>query len=112
MTTLMIEELEVFQQELDQIEEFCEALQEAVASVGGKFGLYDVMLHHGPITSACLATQAGIPERLGSPGSVGAGEPARQGTKALTEDMVALSTDGLVHKLAEFINRRFVRCPG
>ncbi len=64
MTTLMIEELEVFQQELDQIEEFGEALQEAVTSVGDKFGLYDVMLNHGPITSACLATQAGIPERL------------------------------------------------
>ena len=64
MTTLMIEELEVFQQEMDQPVDFGEALQEAITSVGDKFGLYDIMLHHGPITSACLATQAGIPKRL------------------------------------------------
>ncbi len=64
MTTLMIEELEVFQQEMDQPVNFGEALQEAVTSAGDKFGLYDVMLSHGQITSACLATQAGIPERL------------------------------------------------
>ena len=64
MMTLMIEELEVSQQEMEQNTDFGEALQEAVTSVGDKFGLYDVMLHHGPITSACLATQAGIPERL------------------------------------------------
>lgn len=64
MTTLMIEELEVFQQEMDQPVDFGEALQEAVTSVGDSYGLYELMLHHGPITSACLATQAGIPERL------------------------------------------------
>ena len=64
MTTLMIEELKVFQQEMDRTEDFGEALQDAVTSVGDKFGLYDVMLNHGPITCACLATQAGIPERL------------------------------------------------
>ena len=64
MTTLLIEELKVFQQEMDQPGDFGEALQEAVTSVGDKFGLYAFMLNHGPITSACLATQAGIPERL------------------------------------------------
>ena len=64
MTTLMIEELEVIQQEMDQPVDFGEALQEAVTSVGDSYGLYELMLHHGPITSACLATQAGIPERL------------------------------------------------
>ena len=64
MTTLMMEKQEVPQQEMDQPVDFGEALQEAVTSVGDKFGLYDVMLNHGPITSACLATQAGIPERL------------------------------------------------
>ena len=64
MTTLMTGELEVFQQEMEQSSDFGEALQEAVTSVGDKFGLYDVMLRHGPITSACLATQAGIPERV------------------------------------------------
>ncbi len=64
MTTLIMEELEVSQPVMDQTADFGQALQEAVASVGDKFGLYDVMLNHGPITSACLATQAGIPERL------------------------------------------------
>ncbi len=64
MTTLMIEELEVIQQEMAQPVDFGEALQEAVTSVGDSYGLYEFMLHHGPITSACLATQAGIPERL------------------------------------------------
>ncbi len=64
MTTLMIEDLELFQQETEQTVDFGEALQDAVTSVGNKFGLYDVMLSHGPITSACLATQAGIPEQL------------------------------------------------
>ena len=64
MTTLMMEELEVFQQEMDQTVDFEKALQEAVTSFGDKFGLYDVMLSHGPITTACLATRAGIPERL------------------------------------------------
>ena len=64
MTNLMIEELEVYQQEMDQNGDFGDALHEPVTSVGEKFGLYEVMLHHGPITSACLATQAGIPERL------------------------------------------------
>ncbi len=64
MTTLMMEKQEVSQQVMDQAVDFGEALQEAVTSVGDKFGLYDVMLNHGPITSACLATQAGIQERL------------------------------------------------
>ena len=64
MTTLAIEELEVFQHEIGQSTDFGEAFQDAVASVGDKFGLYEIMLNHGPITSACLATQAGIPERL------------------------------------------------
>ena len=64
MTTLMMEKQEVSQQLMDQAVDFGEALQEAVTSVGDKFGLYNVMLNHGPITSACLATQAGIPERL------------------------------------------------
>ena len=64
MTTLIKETQEVSQQVMDQTANFGEALQEAVTSVGDKFGLYDVMLHHGPITSACLATQAGVPERL------------------------------------------------
>ncbi len=64
MTTLIMEKQEVSQQVMDQTANFGEALQEAVTSVGDKFGLYDVMLNHGPITSACLATQAGIPERL------------------------------------------------
>ncbi len=64
MTTLMMEKQEVSQQVMGQAVDFGEALQEAVTSVGDKFGLYDVMLNHGPITSACLATQAGIPERL------------------------------------------------
>ena len=45
MTTLMIEELEVFQQEIDQPVDFGEALQQAVTSVGDKFGLYELMLH-------------------------------------------------------------------
>ena len=62
MTTLMMEKQEVSQQVMDQAVDFGEALQAAVTSVGDKFGLYDVMLNHGPITSACLATQAGIPE--------------------------------------------------
>ncbi len=64
MTTLMMEKQEVSQQLMDQAVDFGEALQEAVTSVGDKFGLYDIMLNHGPINSACLATQAGIPERL------------------------------------------------
>ncbi len=64
MTTLMMDKQEVPQQEMGQNADFGEALQEAVTSVGDSYGLYDVMLHHGPITSACLATQAGIPERL------------------------------------------------
>ncbi len=64
MTTLTMEKQEVSQRVIDQAVDFGEALQEAVTSVGDKFGLYDVMLNHGPITSACLATQAGIPERL------------------------------------------------
>ncbi len=64
MTTLIMEKQEVSQQIMDQAVDFGEAFQEAVASVGDKFGLYDVMLNHGPITSACLATQAGIPERF------------------------------------------------
>lgn len=64
MTTLIMEKQEVPQQVMDQPVDFGEALQEAVAGVGDKFGLFDVMLHHGPITCACLATQAGIPERL------------------------------------------------
>ena len=64
MTTLMIEEPAVSQPVMDQTVEFGEALQEAVYHVADKFGLYDIMLHHGPITPACLATHAGIPERL------------------------------------------------
>ena len=64
MTTLMMEKPEVSQQVMDQTVDFGKALQEAVASVGDKFGLYDVMLNAGSITSACLATQAGIPERF------------------------------------------------
>ena len=64
MTTLMIEELEVSQQEKDQPVDFGKSLQEAVTSVGDKYGLYEIMRSHGPITAACLATQAGIPERL------------------------------------------------
>ncbi len=64
MTTLMMEKQEVSQQVMGQDVDIGEALQEAVTGVGDKFGLYDVMLHHGPITSACLATQAGIPEQL------------------------------------------------
>ncbi len=64
MTTLMMEKQEVSQQVMDQALDFGEALQEAVTSVGDKFGLYDVMLNHGPISSNCLATQAGIPERF------------------------------------------------
>ncbi len=64
MTTLIKEKQEVSQQVMDQTVDFGKALQEAVASVGDKFGLYDVMLNAGPITSGCLATQAGIPERF------------------------------------------------
>ena len=48
----------------------------------------------------------------GEAGSVGAGEPVRQGTKVLTEDLVPISTDGLVHQLAGFIRRLFVRLSG
>ena len=64
MMTLMMDKQEVSQQEMEQNADFGEALQEAVTRVGDSYGLYEVMLHHGPITSACLATQAGIPERL------------------------------------------------
>ena len=57
MTTLMMEKQEVSQQQvMDQTANFGDALQEAVAGVGDEFGLYEVMLNHGPITSACLAT--------------------------------------------------------
>ena len=56
MTTLMMEKQEVPQQVMDQTANFGDALQEAVAGVGDEFGLYEVMLNHGPITSACLAT--------------------------------------------------------
>ena len=56
MTTLMMEKQEVSQQVMDQTANFGDALQEAVAGVGDEFGLYEVMLNHGPITSACLAT--------------------------------------------------------
>ncbi len=64
MTTLTMEKQEVSQKVMDHPVDFGEALQEAITSVGDKFGLYDVMLNHGPITCACLATQSGIPERL------------------------------------------------
>ena len=56
MTTLTMEKQEVSQKVMDHPVDFGEALQEAITSVGDKFGLYDVMLNHGPITSACLAT--------------------------------------------------------
>ena len=45
----------------------------------------------------------------GEAGSVEAGEKTMQGTEVLTEDMVSISTDCLVYKLAEFINRIFIR---
>ena len=43
---------------------FDATLHSALEEVGDNFGLYDIMLNHGPITSGCLATQAGIPERF------------------------------------------------
>ena len=64
MTTLTIEQEKNLSQLLGETDEFAEALHTALKSVGDTFGLHDVMLNDGPITSACLATQAGIPERL------------------------------------------------
>ena len=55
MTTLMMERQEVSQQVMDQTANFGDALQEAVAGVGDESGLYEVMLNHGPITSAVNA---------------------------------------------------------
>ena len=43
MTTLTMEKQEVSQKVMDHPVDFGEALQEAITSVGDKFGLYDVM---------------------------------------------------------------------
>ena len=64
MTTLTIEQEEHLTQLSGETDDFAAALRAALTAAGDTFGLYDVMLNHGPITSACLATQAGIPERL------------------------------------------------
>ena len=64
MTTKLMEKQDHSQEVMDQTVDFGKAIQEAVASVGSKFGLYDVMLNAGPITPACLATQTGIREGL------------------------------------------------
>jgi hypothetical protein len=42
---------------------FGPALHAALEDVGERFGLYDIMIQSGPVTPACLATQAGIPEQ-------------------------------------------------
>lgn len=39
------------------------ALRSALEEVGERFGLYDLMVHSGPVTPTCLATQAGISQR-------------------------------------------------
>jgi hypothetical protein len=44
--------------------DFEAALHSALEEMGEKFGLYDIMAQSGPITPACLATQAGIPQRV------------------------------------------------
>jgi hypothetical protein len=64
MTTLTVQQEKNLNQQLRETGEFPEALPTAQISVSDTSGLYDVMLNDGPITSACLATQAGIPERL------------------------------------------------
>ncbi len=64
MATLTIEQEENLTQLLGETDDFGEDLRTALKSVGDTFGLHDVMLNNGPISSACLATQAGIPERL------------------------------------------------
>ena len=64
MTTLTIEQGENLTQLLGETDDFAEAFRTALTAVGDTFGLHDVMLNDGPVTSACLATQAGIPERL------------------------------------------------
>lgn len=48
---------------IQQALDFETALQLALEEIGERFGLYQIMLHTGPITPSCLATQAGIPEQ-------------------------------------------------
>ena len=64
MTTLAIEQEKNFTQQLGETADFAEAMNTAQISAGDTCGVYDVMLNDGPITPACLATQAGVPERL------------------------------------------------
>jgi hypothetical protein len=47
---------------IEQALNFETAMYSALEEVGERFGLYHIMLHNGPITPACLATQAGITE--------------------------------------------------
>lgn len=51
---------------LDQLNQpalgFDAALHAALQEVGGRFGLYDILIRCGPVTPACLATQADISE--------------------------------------------------
>lgn len=47
---------------IEQALNFETAMYSTLEEVGERFGLYHIMLHNGPITPACLATQAGIPE--------------------------------------------------
>jgi hypothetical protein len=50
-------------QMIDQSGGFGPTLHAALEDVGEWLGLYDIMTQSGPITPACLATQACIPER-------------------------------------------------
>ena len=69
MTTTTIRQSEdlnleqLINQAFDKALDFNAALHSALEEVGERFGLYGIMAQHGPITAACLATQAGIPER-------------------------------------------------
>jgi hypothetical protein len=54
---------EKLNQMLDPIGSFGLALYEALEDVGERFRLYDIMAQSGPVTPACLATQAGITEQ-------------------------------------------------
>lgn len=44
-------------------DQFGAALHTALEEIGEHFGLYDIMSQSGPITPACLATQAGMSQQ-------------------------------------------------
>ena len=63
MVTLTTEKEEQLTQVPGEAVEFGAALHSALTDVGVLFGFYELMSRSGPLTSACLATQAGIPEQ-------------------------------------------------